>query len=110
MRVKAARGSAKNITPNRLSTTSNAARSSGCTWASPCTNVTLVRPASSVRRRASASSGAEMSSPTTCPSTAARAAARVETPAPQPTSSTRSAGAIAAAVNSHGSKRALAAS
>ncbi|ADB74343.1 hypothetical protein Gobs01_01451 [Geodermatophilus obscurus DSM 43160] len=86
---KAATGSPKNIAPNRLRATSNAAGSKGCTWASPWTNVVLASPAAALRRRASASSGADRSIPVACPSGAARAAARVEMPAPQPTSSTR---------------------
>jgi hypothetical protein len=70
----------------------------------------LASPAAALRRRASASSGPDTSIPSTCPSGAARAAARVETPAPQPTSSTRSAAPIPAAPSSAGSNAAEAAS
>jgi hypothetical protein len=108
--VNAATGSPKNIAPNRLRATSNDADPKGCTWASPWRNVVLISPAAALRRRASASSGPDRSIPVACPSGAARAAARVETPAPQPTSSTRSAAPIPAASSRPASKAAEAAS
>jgi hypothetical protein len=98
---KAAEGSAKNITPKRLMTTSKASGSKGWTCASACSKRMLPRPSSLASRSASASMGPDRSAPSTEPSgPAARAASRLVSPLPQPMSRTRSPGATAAAAMS----------
>ena len=52
MLVKAAIGSPKNMAPLSLIATSAAPGSNGCTWASPCTKVTLVTPSAAACSRA----------------------------------------------------------
>ena len=95
--ANAAGGSAKNITPNRLMSTSKPAAGNGCAWASATTNSAWVSPSSAASRRACWTRGADTSTPSTRPEVATRAARRVETPVPQPMSSTRSWAATAAA-------------
>ena len=101
MFVKAATGSAKNITPKRLMATSKAPGRKGWTWASPCSKRMVVRPSASADCCARASIGPDRSTASTDPpAAAARAASRLVAPLPQPTSSTRSPGAMAAAAMS----------
>ena len=97
--AKAASGSSKNITPKRLTTTSNG-WSKEAVWASPWVK-SMSTPRSSARRRATSSMGAERSRPVTRPpGPTARAASRLIAPLPHPTSKTRSPNSSAAAVSS----------
>ena len=94
---KAATASEKNMTPKREAARSNAAAGSVAVCASACSKRTF---GASVRSRAAASSGSEMSRPSTAPpGLTSRASARVEPPAPQPMSSTDSPGAAAQAAS-----------
>ena len=88
--ANAARRSAGNIAPKRLITTSNAATSNRCTWASAHSYCTLARPARLVRTAASSSMRWSMSTPSMNPADASSPASRDDWPVPQPTSSTRS--------------------
>ena len=98
--ANAATGSSKNMTPNRLITTSKVPGANGWTWASACSNVTLAGPPSaSVSALAASTMGRPMSTPSAAPEPAWRAALRVISPVPQPTSSTRSPGATRAAAS-----------
>ena len=98
--AKAAAGSSKNITPKWLTTTSVTASQKGCTWASPETNVTLVRPSSAAASAACSTISLDRSMPRAVTPGAARAARRVAPPIPHPTSSTNSSAEMAAAVSS----------
>ena len=103
---KAATGSAKNITPNRLKPRSKV--SGGKRWdaASSRTSCAYVRPALARRWRASPDCCSEMSTPSTRPfGPTASASLRTVVPVPQPMSKTRSprvgdAAASAASVTS----------
>jgi hypothetical protein len=89
MRVNAATGSPKNMTPKADTSRSNS--SSAAVAASASRQSTLARRAASARAFPSANIGAEMSSAATRPvGPTARAKSSVVAPQPQPTSSTRS--------------------
>ncbi len=91
--AKAATGSAKNIVPNLLITTSKCPEGKLWDCASPTSKVTLRSPSASLRARARArSSPPEMSTPSALPAAAIRPASRVVSPAPQPISRMRSSG------------------
>ena len=90
MLANAAGGSEKNIVPKRLIATSKPARSNRCTWASPSSKRTLSSRSAVASWRARAIMPSDMSTPTTRPGAAARAASRVVSPAPQPMSRTAS--------------------
>jgi len=100
MLVKAATGSLKNIVPKPLSARSNDASSNGWTWASPCSNATLVMPSEVASVRARSIIRAERSMPDTVPAGARAAASRASLPVPHPTSRTRLSGAMSAAASS----------
>ena len=90
-------GSSKNITPKRLTSTSKGA-STSTRAASATANRAADRPASALRRDATATSAGDRSTPWTTPSgPTATAASRDRSPLPQPTSITRSPGCGAAA-------------
>ena len=91
------------MTPKLLIITSQQPGRSGQAWASPCTKAALAVPASAASRRATRSIGPDRSRPSA--RRAARAAAIVVSPHPQPTSSTRSPGEMAAAANKCGTSR-----
>ena len=82
MFANAATGSAKNITPKRLTASDRAAGANGWTCASPRSKVTLVRPSSAARIRARASIAVERSTPSASPSTAKPRALPGRLPAP----------------------------
>src|SRR5690349_6797098 len=89
-------GSLKNITPNRENSMSNAPSGSSALLASATRNRAGVSCGASARARAI--SGSDRSTPSTWPAAPTRSArARLDAPAPQPTSSTRSPVAGAAA-------------
>ena len=98
--AKAAAGSSKNMTPKWLMTTSTTASQKGWTWASPTTNVTLARPSAAAASAAWSTIWRDRSMPRAVTPGAARAARRVASPFPHPTSSTNSSAAMAAAVSS----------
>jgi hypothetical protein len=89
--------SAKNIAEVRQMATSKLAGSNGWIWASAWRKDALVRPSACATRRAWSSMRADRSTPSAEPDRATRAASRVFWPLPQPTSSTRSVGWMAAA-------------
>ncbi len=96
MLMKAAVGSAKNVTPNREKAASNEAGSNRNTWASALTNRTRSHPLAA--RRANASTTADRSIPITVPFGAtSRASSSAVSPPPQPMSSTLSPGCGASA-------------
>ena len=96
MLAKAATGSPKNMQPESLMATSAAPGSNGCTWASPCTKVTLPTPSAAACWRATSS--------ICCGQVDAERRALAgelgrldrERPVPHPMSSTRSSAAITA--------------
>jgi integrase len=94
--ANAAVGSSKNITPKRENRMSNAPSGGSALLASATLNRTGASWGASARARPI--SGSDMSTPSTWPPAPTRAArARLDAPAPQPTSSTRSPVAGAAA-------------